>query len=288
MVLLNTMSSDTPHFLPYQGSKRKLAPMILAQLPKCRFRRLFEPFGGSGAMSLAAAKAGIADRIILGDSLIPLAQLWEQVLTNPLGVSEAYRANWLLGQQEPAHYLNVRAEYNRSQDPDLLFWLLVRCTKNSPRWNHQGLFNQGADPRRTGTHPDRMEKNLLDVAAVLKGRTEIRYGDFRQQLLDAESSDLVYLDPPWQGTSEGRNPRYHAGLSRNDLLEALQVLDERRVPWVLSYDGKCGMREYGEPLPTDLHARLVELDAGRSSQASLVGRNEKTVESLWLSRHVGQ
>ena len=36
-------------------------------------------------------------------------------------------------------------------------------------------------------------------------------------------------------------------------------------------------------MPTKLHLTLMELEAGRSSQATLLGRDEQTVESLYLS-----
>ncbi len=42
-------------------------------------------------------------------------------------------------------------------------------------------------------------------------------------------------------------------------------------------------RSYGKPLPAKLHLTLVEIEAGRSSQATLLGRDEMTVESLYLS-----
>jgi len=44
-----------------------------------------------------------------------------------------------------------------------------------------------------------------------------------------------------------------------------------------------GNRSYGKPLPAKLHLALVEIEAGRSSQATLLGRDEMTVESLYLS-----
>ena len=51
----------------------------------------------------------------------------------------------------------------------------------------------------------------------------------------------------------------------------------------MSYDGRLGNRSYGKPLPAKLHLTLVEIEAGRSSQATLLGRDEMTVESLYLS-----
>jgi DNA adenine methylase len=63
----------------------------------------------------------------------------------------------------------------------------------------------------------------------------------------------------------------------------LTALNSRRVPWILSYDGRHGDRTYGPPLPQDLVGAHFELAAGRSSQATLSGRSAETIESLYLS-----
>jgi DNA adenine methylase len=55
------------------------------------------------------------------------------------------------------------------------------------------------------------------------------------------------------------------------------------VATVLSYDGATGDKVYGPPLPADLGLRHLALPAGRSAQATLLGRDEQTVESLWVS-----
>jgi DNA adenine methylase len=60
------------------------------------------------------------------------------------------------------------------------------------------------------------------------------------------------------------------------------ILNQRRIPFILSYDGSCGERNYGDPLPQNI-ARRVLLDVGRSSQATLNGRDEITIESLYVS-----
>lgn len=271
------------HFLPYQGSKRKLAAAILDQLPNRVFSRLFEPFVGSGALTLAAAARGVAQQFVIGDSLAPLVQLWEQVLSKPDETADAYALHWQRERLDPAHYLQIRRQFNETQRPDLLLYLLVRCVKNAPRWNAQGQFNQAQDKRRLGTQPPRMRQNLLATALLLRTRCLARNGDFREQLADAGPADLVYLDPPWLGTTLGSDQRYHAGLAFERLVAGLAELNARKIPWLLSYDGRCGTRTYGAPLPPSLGARLVELHAGRSAQATLAGRNETTVEALYLS-----
>lgn len=268
-----------PHFLPYQGSKRRLAPHILAHFGVVRPARLFEPFAGSAALSLAALHAGLVDQIVLGDSLTPLVALWQAVLAAPDAVADGYAGLW----SGDTSFEQVRAHYNAAPEPVALLYLLTRCVKNAPRWNEAGAFNQAPDRRRRGTAPDRLRRQLRAVSTLLHGRCQLRAGDAAATLADATPADLVYLDPPWQGTSTGRDRRYHAGLDLPRLVALLTDLRERHVPFLLSYDGQLGDRRYGEPLPAELRLRCVMLDAGRSSQATLTGRDDRTLESLYLS-----
>ena len=85
-----------PHFIPYQGSKRKLAGVICQYLPE-KIGTFYEPFVGSGAMSLAIAAKGRAERLVLGDSYKPLVSLWEELLRSPESLAEGYRTLWLDG-----------------------------------------------------------------------------------------------------------------------------------------------------------------------------------------------
>jgi DNA adenine methylase len=64
---------------------------------------------------------------------------------------------------------------------------------------------------------------------------------------------------------------------------ALEKLNLRGVPFILSYDGACGDKTYGEALPESLSLRRVLVDAGRSSQATLNGKDTRTVESIYVS-----
>jgi DNA adenine methylase len=272
-----------PHLLPYQGSKRQLAERILDAVAGRHFERLIEPFAGSAAVTLAAAAHGLADHFHMGDSLLPLARLWQLALDAPGQLSAAYAALWRAQHQDPrAHYLAVRERFNRDADPASLLYLLARCVKSAPRFNAEGAFNQAADHRRRGVHPDRLERRLKAVSALLAGRCQVHGGDFRELLAQARPGDLVYLDPPWAGTTTGRDKRYHSGLATEELIAALRELNRRQVPFLLSYDGRSGQRSYGAPLPEGLGLQRLEIAAGRSSQATLLGRTSETVESLYL------
>lgn len=275
-----------PHPIPYQGSKRLLAPAILGVIPEGReIRRLYEPFAGGAAITIAAAHRGLASEFVIGDTLAPLVGIWRAILSTPTNLAAAYEAIWL-GQKEDddRYYARIREEFNARRDSaDRLLYLLARCVKNSPRWNREGAFNQSEDKRRLGMHPSKMRREIEGAHHLLNGKTKTLADDFEVTMADAGSNDLVYLDPPWEGTSNGRDPRYHRGLERERLVAALDGLNRRGVPWILSYDGRCGDKSYGEPLPSALRAKRLELDAGRSSQATLNGVAAVTVESLYVS-----
>ena len=91
------------------------------------------------------------------------------------------------------------------------------------------------------------------------------------------------MDPPYQGVCGERDPRYLKGVLVDDFVEVLESLNYREIKYLVSYDGRTGDRVHGRKLPDRLRLHLIELHAGRSSQATLLGRAEVTVESLYLS-----
>ena len=92
------------------------------------------------------------------------------------------------------------------------------------------------------------------------------------------------MDPPYQGVCGDKDSRYLSGISHDDFILALEELNARRISYIISYDGRTGNKTFGDFLPSSLGLTRVELEAGRSSQATLLGRNEITYESLYLSR----
>lgn len=272
-----------PHPIPYQGSKRRLAPRILSYFP-ARVRTLYEPFAGSAALTLAAAAAERAESYRLSDSLEPLMRLWSEIVAGPDALAERYEALWARHESGAREaYEWARDEYNAEPRPAHLLYLLARCVKAAVRFNRAGEFNQSADRRRLGTHPERMAGRLQAAHALLAGRAHAGAADYVDATRDAGPDDLVYLDPPYQGTSRGRDERYAETLDFDRFVTYLGELRDRGVPFVVSFDGRTGRKRHGQPLPATLGLRHVELDAGRSSQATLLGRADRTIESLYLS-----
>lgn len=270
--------------IPYQGSKRALAPRICSLFPE-QIATLYEPFAGSAAVTLFAATNDLADEFVIGDTYMPLVNLWALIINNPGELSDRYASVWH-GQFDvgASHFNEVRTQFNEDKDPVLLLYLIARCVKNAVRFNRHGNFTQSADKRRPGMKPDRVTRTAHAVSHLLKGRVRLFHGDFRECVAPATLDDLIYLDPPYQGTTYGNDKRYAAGLERESLIDALHDFDGRGVPYILSYDGQMGEKRYGEPLPDTIDADHLAIHAGRSSQATINGRTDETIESLYASR----
>ncbi len=277
------MAPKLPHPLPYQGSKRLLAPRIGAYVP-CDVETWFEPFAGSAAMTLWALDARVARRYVIADVLAPIAELWKSIIDAPDATAQRYREIWEGQKPGDRDYFNaVRARFNAEGDAVDLLYLICRCVKNAVRFNAAGQFTQSVDQRRLGMDPARMTAAIAGASDLMRRRTEVRQGDWLATTSDGGARDFVYLDPPYLGTSVGRDRRYARQLQEADLIDGLEGLRARGVRFALSYDGMTGTKTYGAPLPDRLGLTRLLLDAGASAQATLSGRAERTIESLYLS-----
>ncbi len=275
---------EIPHPIPYQGSKRQIAPLILSFVPAGRFETLVEPFVGSGAVTLAMAQKKICKNFVVGDMLEPLCGIWRHIIANPDALAGDYTHLWHSQFPDPIAFFNsVREEFNNDRSPSKLLFLLARCVKNAVRFNPSGRFNQSADKQRLGTKPKTMMAEIEAAHQLLSGKCKVRCGDYKNIVETATPQSIIYMDPPYQGTSEGRDSRYVKGVERSDLISTLERLNARRVQFILSYDGSCGDKTYGEALPNSLKMKRVMVDAGRSTQATLNGHDHRTVESIYLS-----
>lgn len=281
------MNGKAPHIVQYQGSKRLLAPQILRYMP-ARFDRLIEPFSGMAAISVAAAYGNRANRYCINDLNAPLIRLLQAAIERPAELLSAYTALWNeqfeYGENHVQHFYNVRDSFNGGDTtPAKTLYLLARCVKGAVRYGKSGNFNQSPDKRRHGTSPATLESNVYAISNLLKGKATFSALDYHEILSMARPGDLVYMDPPYQGVTNGRDNRYFAGVSFSEFSDAIESLNTRGVDFLISYDGECGGKTYGEELPQSLNCRKVLLNAGLSSQATLLGRQSTTLEALYIS-----
>ena len=128
-----------------------------------------------------------------------------------------------------------------------------------------------------------MRRQIAAASMLLRGRAALSAMDYRHILDLATESDVVYMDPPYQGVCGNRDQRYLPKVDHDEFCEELAKLNDRHMMFVVSYDGRTGTKTYGEPLPDNLKLTHSEIRAGRSTQATLLGRTDVTFESLYLS-----
>lgn len=284
------MNGTTPHIVQYQGSKRNLAPQILRYIPQ-KFNRLIEPFAGMAAITIAVSSQNRADRYLLNDLNKPLINILEESITNPQRLIDNYTKVWCEqltfegGSVE--HFYKVREDFNKgNQCAANMLYLLARCVKGSVRYSSSGMFNQSPDKRRMGTNPKNLARNVYMISSLLKGKTEFMSNDYREVTKNAKSGDIVYMDPPYQGVCTSRDCRYFSGIDFNEFVDCVEDLNRRGIDFIISYDGTCGDKQYGQDLPAELGLKKVMLNAGLSSQSLLLGKKETTREALYLSRNL--
>ena len=282
------MKGTVPHIVQYQGSKRILAPQILQYMPR-RFVRLVEPFAGMAAITIANAMQGRADRYVINDLNKPLVDVLQSAIETPLNLVSEYAQVWNAQFSYSAgsvgHFYKVRDDFNSGdQSPANMLYLLARCVKGSVRYSSNGQFNQSPDKRRHGTSPKTLKPNVQAISWHHKGHATFMSKDYREILEATKPGDLVYMDPPYQGVCSTRDNRYFSRIEFNGFVEAIDMLNRRGVDFLISYDGLCGDKQYGEDLPKELELNKVLLNAGLSSQSLLLGKKEVTYEALYISR----
>lgn len=274
---------SVPHPIPYQGSKRNLAPVILEYFPQ-KVDRLVEPFAGSAAISLATAYKGLASTFLVNDAHEPLAVLWREIVERPDQLADEYEDLWnkQIGKEQD-FYNSIRTKFNKTHRPAYFLYLLARCVKAAIRYNSSGEFNNSPDNRRKGALPSNMRERIKGASTLLQRRSIIASCDYKQILEDCTKNDLIYMDPPYQGVCGNRDNRYAPKVDHASFCDALAMLNDKGCLFVVSYDGRMGTKVYGEPMPQSLNLFHIEIHAGRSSQATLLGRDSDTYESLYLS-----
>ena len=272
-----------PHPIPYQGSKRNLAADILRFFPQ-KIDRLIEPFAGSAAITIASAYYFKANKFIVNDINEPLINLWDKIVNEPQTIIRDYHHIWnnQLGNEEEFYY-QIRDSFNQTKEPKYLLFLLAKCVKAAVRYNAEGNFNQSPDKRRKGRLPENMRFDILNVSNLLKDKVTFHSVDYEKILDMATENDLVYMDPPYQGTAKNGGFRYMEDLNHENFVISLYKLNKRNIPFILSYDGRTENKTCGEELPKELNLHKIEIDAGRSSIATLHSRNERTYEAVYIS-----
>lgn len=188
--------------IKWVGGKTKLLPELLARLPE-RFGRYYEPFAGGAALFFRVAP----ERAVLSDYNADLVALYRAVTHDVESVIrrlERHRAA-----HDETYYYAMRTKWNdRDGNWDdakraaAFIYLNKTCFNGLYRVNRSGDFNV---PIGRYTDPPICVPDTLRAASAVLARAELRCGDYRDSVGDAEKGDFLYFDPPYDPVTPTAN-----------------------------------------------------------------------------------
>ena len=186
-------------FVKWAGGKRALIPDIVKMLPHT-FRDYWEPFVGGGAAFFALDSR--IRKAHLSDTNIELMITYKMVEDRPDDVIDALNDH--AEKHGRRHYQRVRDKMHGEQDPVLLaarfIYLNRTCFNGLYRVNKAGRFNV---PIGRHTNPTICDAENLRAASEVLEKATIKALSFTDDEVAPETGDVVYCDPPYDGTFTG-------------------------------------------------------------------------------------
>jgi len=262
--------------IKWSGSKRTQSRELVKLFPK--FKTYYEPFLGGG--SILYPLQNNLSSAVCGDICKPLIELWILIQKNPEKLVRSYRLNWDRLQNEGYMvYYEIRDRFNKTQNPEDLFFLSRTCVNGLIRFNRQGQFNNSLHHTRKGINPDRVEKVILEWSKIIQ-KVEFVNLDYRNSTKRATEQDFIYLVPPYFNT----RGRYFGTINFDEFVAFLDDLNRRNIRFILSYDGMRGNSIYLKDLPKHLYKRHIFLESGNSSFKKVMDKKcELVKESVYLN-----
>lgn len=254
---------DFQPIVKWSGSKRIQSEQIVSYFPEY-METYYEPFcGGCSVLyQLMVSEEKFARDFVCSDTNPDLISLWNTVKDSPEQLFSEYCRMWEKMRSmddtgmKRAYFEEVRAEFNRTRDPVLFFFITRTCTNGIPRYNMNREFNGTLHLTRDGIKPKRLQPVIMGWSGLLnENEVTFRCCDYREIFGMVEEDDLLYLDPPYENTRSGK---YFGKVDFPDFFNRLKILDSRGMRFVLSYDGRAGGSVM---VPSDCYVNRVYIDS---------------------------
>lgn len=212
--------------LNYIGGKYKLLPQILPLFPK-RIKTFVDLFAGGLDVSINVQ----AQNVVCNDINNYVIELFQYFQTHAIEILldniHAVIDEYGLTKQNREGYNKLRAEFNKTRSPLLLFMLVCYGFNHQLRFNSNGDFNNPFGKDRSSYNPN-TERNLKKLHDAIQG-FEFHVGNFRNLGLEfMEQGDFLYADPPYLISCGSYNDgkRGFEGWDSEDDLALFEILDE--------------------------------------------------------------
>ena len=268
----------------WAGSKVRILPELMAHLDKgAKYRRWVELFLGGGSVAREAMRRGLAREYVLGDSLRPIVDTWQQLQRDPEWlIAELRQFAALPFEQQRGRFNGQRLVYDLHfrERSARRFMILQACSFNGLwRESAKSGYNVpfGLETKKGKRSAPHLNFEAMAEAAKLLSANQVRVlcADFVETIAQAGEGDLVYADPPYLGTHSAYSS---AGFSLKEhwcLAQALVDAKKRgAMCWVSGSDGP-GTRDI---YVSDKGARgtSYELSARRSIGCKVASRGVRT------------
>ena len=274
------------------GSKARILPELMAHLDVgAKYQRWVEPFLGGGSVALEVMRRGLAREYVLGDSLRPIVDTWQQLQRD---------SAWLIAdlhQFAALSFEQQRDQFSLQRDPawripalegsDSLRSLSARRFMILQACSFNGLWRESAksgynvpfgletkNGKRSAPH---LNFAVLAEAAELLSANQVRVQcvDFAETVAQAGEGDLVYADPPYLGTHSAYSATGFNLEEHNRLFDALAAATTRGATcWVSGSTCRETRSVYLESSGWTAHA--YELSARRSIGCKVASRGIRT------------
>lgn len=246
-------------FIKWAGGKRSLLPQLVQHFPN-EISTYWEPFLGGGAVFFALANRIHSAR--LSDSNVELMITYQVVKERLPELLVRLRDHERKHQQRKGrryadgktYYLKVRANQNRAASANQwqddvevasrFIYLNKTCFNGLYRVNKRGEFNV---PEGGYLSPDICNEERIRTASEALAGATLEIGDFVK--ITPSSGDLVYCDPPYDGTFTGYQAEGFDGDAQARLRNAATEWAAAGATVVLSNADTAAMRElYSGPI----------------------------------------
>jgi DNA adenine methylase len=206
-VLTPPLQREPISILRWVGSKQWLAALLASQiLPRLsRGGVYYEPFLGGASVYLRLRAHGFKGKAVLSDRLRPLIRAYRAILDEPNQVIQELDAR--RGTIEEWDYYAVRHTFNLLE-PKLTD---IPCAAQTARFLYlnykgfNGLWRQNRLGDMSTPYGGEVGRALPPSELIYElqsalAETELRCCDFSGPISEAKEGDVIYADPPYEGT----------------------------------------------------------------------------------------
>jgi len=269
----------------WAGSKARILPELMARLTGVKHRRWVEPFLGGGSVALEAMRRGLAQEYVLGDSLCPIVDTWQQLQRDPAWLLTELRQFAVLPFEQQRSRFESEKPWHARESIEALRQLNARRFMILQACSFNGLWRESAksgynvpfgletkNGKRSAPH---INFEALAEAAKLLSANQVRVAcaDFADTIAQAGEGDLVYADPPYLGTHSAYSSAGFNLAQHNKLARLLKEAKSRgALCWVSGSDSEDTRTTF-----CDIWGGAAyEIEARRSIGCKVASRGTKT------------